>query len=297
MRKSFFALFLLSLSLFGVENYTVFLKQYHDNEGTLLLTLRQFTHHAQRYYLILNPQTLQTTIAQLDAQSLRPLDNNAKTSLFGKLLYQSTQLTDFGGIREATQHSTNNIFLTMDMCPSSKHGYEKEFLTQLTNRIGKIPIGIAITSVWIKTHEKEFNELSHNPLLNITWINHTHTHFYDPRLPNSQNFMRHVGTNLNEEILGLERTLIEKGEIPSVFFRFPGLIADQSLMRALREQYFLIPISSQAWVAKNEPIKKGSIILVHGNKNEHQGIVLLEKKFPYLLQKYHLKTLTEAFVP
>ena len=102
-------------------------------------------------------------------------------------------------------------------------------------------------------------------------------------------------TNLKKEILGLEKLLIEKGETPSIFFRFPGLVSNPSLMRALRETYFLIPLGADAWIAKNQTITEGSLILVHGNKNEPLGIKLLEKKLPQTVKKYHFSPIQEAF--
>lgn len=296
MLKSLFFLLLLSLSLFGVENYQVFIKQYQGEDGQLCLTLRQFTHDSKTFYLTLNTSTLQTHIEPLEVKRLMPISQQWQKSEFGKLLYNATKLSRFGGIREATNPLPHTIFLTMDMCPSQKSGYEEDFVHQLTQRFGKTPIAIAMTSAWLKAHEQEFDALANNPLLDITWINHTHTHFYDRNLPNEENFMRHEGTNVKEEILGLEQTLIEKGVTPSVFFRFPGLIADESLMKALRDTYFLIPISSHAWIAKNEAIEEGSILLIHGNKNEHQGITLLEHKLPSLASTFTFKPLREAFV-
>ena len=67
-------------------------------------------------------------------------------------------------------------------------------------------------------------------------------------------------------------------------------------MRELRETYFLIPLGANAWIAKNEPIQKGSIILIHGNKNEPQGIAMMEKKLPEVLKTYRFKPIQEAFV-
>lgn len=297
MRKLLFLLFLLSVPLCGVDNYKIFIKKFHADNGHLMMTLRQFNRDTKTFYLVLDTATLQTSIESLDAKQLEPFSNTQmQQSAFGKLLNKATSFAKFGGIREATQPSSHAIFLTIDMCPSQKNGYEKAFLNQLSQRVGKTPIAIAMSSVWLRRHEKEFEELANNPLLDITWINHTHTHFYDSHLPNEKNFMRHEGTNVQEEILGLEQTLIEKGVTPSIFFRFPGLIADASLMKALRDTYFLIPISTHAWIAKGEAIQTGSIILIHGNKNEHQGIVALEQKLPTLTSKFTFKPLREAFV-
>lgn len=74
-------------------------------------------------------------------------------------------------------------------------------------------------------------------------------------------------------------------------------MANEVLMKELRETYNLIPLGANAWIAKNEPIKEGSFILIHGNKNEPEGIALLEQKLPWLLKNYKLKPIHEAFVP
>jgi hypothetical protein len=109
--------------------------------------------------------------------------------------------------------------------------------------------------------------------------------------------MLHVNTDVAREILELEKTLLEKGITPSVFFRFPGLIADETLMKALRDVYFLIPLGADAWIAKHEEVREGSFILIHGNKNEPEGIVRLEQMLPKLLKRYTFKPIVEAFVP
>ena len=71
-----------------------------------------------------------------------------------------------------------------------------------------------------------------------------------------------------------EQLLLENGLIPSPFFRFPGLVADGTLLARLRE-LSLIPLGSNAWLAKGEQPEDGSVILVHGNGNEPRGIELL----------------------
>ena len=65
-----------------------------------------------------------------------------------------------------------------------------------------------------------------------------------------------------------EQILLECGQTLFVFFRFPGLISNPLLLK----KYGLIPLAADAWLAKNEPIRPGSVILVHGNGNEPLGI-------------------------
>jgi len=45
-------------------------------------------------------------------------------------------------------------------------------------------------------------------------------------------------------------------------------------------EYGLIPIGSDAWLAKGQAVHNGSIVLIHGNGNEPMGI----KDFMKLLQ-------------
>lgn len=59
--------------------------------------------------------------------------------------------------------------------------------------------------------------------------------------------------------------------MPSVFFRYPGLVTNKALLLKLNN-LGLIPLGSDAWLAKNQTPTTGSIILVHGNSNEHVGI-------------------------
>ncbi|WP_263832108.1 polysaccharide deacetylase family protein [Sulfurospirillum oryzae] len=298
MLRVILSLALCWLPLFAIEHiehYEVFVKQYQEN-NTFFLVSRRLKLSGVTFYLTTNTQTLQTKVLSLDASKLMPLDENFAKTPFAKQLSDATSLHVKGGATHATTQNDKAIYLTMDLCPSQKKGYESEFIEHLTKQNGKTPIAIAISSAWKEHHEKEFETLLHNPLLEITWVNHTHTHFYDRNLPDRENFMLHVNTNVKSEILGVEKKLLEVGITPSVFFRFPGLIADEKLMRELRETYFLIPLGANAWVAKNEPIKTGSFILIHGNKNEPQGIEMLEKKLPEVLKTYRFKPIQEAFV-
>ncbi len=299
MLRLIFSLLLCWLPLSAIEHikqYEIFTKQYQEND-TLFLVSRRFELAGVMFYLTTNTQTLQTKVLSLDASKLMPLDERFLQSPFAKQLNNATASYIKGGATHGVTSNDKAIYLTMDLCPSTKQGYESTFIEKLTKQNGKTPIAIALSSAWKEHHKKEFEALVKNPLLEITWVNHTHTHFYDPKLPERQNFLLHHNTDVKREILGLEKTLLEEGITPSVFFRFPGLIANEKLMRELRETYFLIPLGANAWIAKNEPIQKGSIILIHGNKNEPQGIAMMEKKLPEVLKTYRFKPIQEAFLP
>jgi len=296
MQKNVFLALIFSFSLHAIENYTLTSLQYNDGNESFIIT-RSFEDKGQTYYLSTQTHTLQTRIIQASSVTPKALNKDFEVSHFGKLLVHTTALHTSGGQTHAWVQTPKKVFLTMDMCPSRKSGYESDFIEKLTRINGKTPLAIAITSAWIAQHEKAFEALKSHPLLNITWVNHTHTHFYDKTLPNHENFMRHAKTDVAHEILGLEKDLIERGITPSIFFRFPGLIADETLMKALREEYFLIPLGSNAWIAKGEAVKAGSFILIHGNKNEPLGISMLEEMLPELRKRYTFAPIHEAFVP
>jgi hypothetical protein len=65
--------------------------------------------------------------------------------------------------------------------------------------------------------------------------------------------------------------MIEHGMLPSVFFRFPGLVSDENVFERVIS-HGLIPTGSDAWLAKGQQAASGSIVLVHGNGNEPAGV-------------------------
>ena len=81
----------------------------------------------------------------------------------------------------------------------------------------------------------------------------------------------HPMTRLESEVLDTEKVFLRLGILPSVFFRFPGLVSDVAGLATLR-RLGLIPLGAGAWLAKGEPAARGSVILVHGNGNEPRGI-------------------------
>ena len=97
-------------------------------------------------------------------------------------------------------------------------------------------------------------------------------------LPLEQTFLLTAGIDPAQELLALERKLLEHGIVPSPFVRFPGLVADARVIGTARK-LGLIPLGSDAWLAKGELPQDGSFILVHGNGNEPRGI---EKFLAYL---------------
>jgi len=92
--------------------------------------------------------------------------------------------------------------------------------------------------------------------------------------------------------------MLKNGLLPSVFFRFPGLVSDQQLVYRITD-FGLIPIGSDAWLAKGQKANAGSIVLIHANGNEPVGvddfIALLHKKAGAIAKKqWLLYDLTES---
>ncbi len=165
--------------------------------------------------------------------------------------------------------------LTVDMCPSRKSGMDKAFFLALQNGVKSFPVTISMTKKWALSHPKEFEQLKawdDKKDLNITWMNHGASHPYKADLPIEENFINLEGVDFKKEVLDNEAFLIQEGRIPSIFYRFAGLVSNERAFRCLVQDLGLIPIGSRAWLAKGEALREGSIVLVHGNKNEPLGI-------------------------
>ena len=127
--------------------------------------------------------------------------------------------------------------------------------------------------------------------IKITWVNHTYNHHYDPKAPLNENFILSPGTDINFEILGTEIALLQHGLLPSVFFRFPGLVSNNKAVTAVTD-FGIIPIGSDAWLAKGQQAANGSIVLIHGNGNEPLGV----KDFIKLLQTEKEKAMANQWL-
>jgi hypothetical protein len=237
------------------------------------------------HVLLVNPRTLTTTVATLASlrTSEAPLDQGQfRATPFAQALARYTAapflLQNHGMIK--ADHPVAGEFLTVDLCPSHKpfeRGMFEAVMALPQRREGPVPVAIAITGNWLEHHREELawlTEQAGKGKLAITWVNHSYSHPYEPRIPLERNFLLTRGIDFTREVLATEQLLLENGLVPAPFFRFPGLVADGTLLTKLRE-LSLIPLGSDAWLAKGEQPKEGSVILVHGNGNEPRGIELL----------------------
>lgn len=241
--------------------------------------VRSLLYNQEPSYIIFTPQLTTKIIKQQDL-ACTPIESNQFDQLLNSVYQPPFPLQNDGLISGNAQ---NGYFLTMDLCPSHRPGWDQEIISGIAKleqiKTPKlINIGIAISGEWIVHHPKTFNFLisENHKQINIIWINHTFSHPYFPQTPLPLNFMLAPKANLDQEILKWETLLLEHDQVISPFFRFPGLISNESLMAKLKT-YNLIPLGTQAWMAKGEIPKPGAIILLHGNENEPQGIKLFFK--------------------
>ena len=285
------ALLLFLLLISGI--YAKGIEEYRPISGCTTLNnreyklLRSFRFKENYYFLAVNPNTLQTLILDANSSVAVQCSQNFSTTRYSRLLYESSRAPYPLQNDGITEVSTGN-YLTIDLCPSSHKEYEERLFRALVSQPNRpIPVTLFITKRWVLRHFNAFTELKEwqkRGLIDITWGNHTAYHRYDKKSPLEHNFVLQTDENLVKDILDLEITLLNYGVLPSIFFRFPGLVSDKRSIEIVRV-LGLITIGSNSWLAKGQYPKEGSIILIHGNNNEPRGVDIFLK----LLQKGSLQ--------
>ena len=271
--------------LLSVNNYERWLGcAVFPARGDTSVVLRRFRLDSATRFLAVNPRTLSTEIVDSGSAEVAPASWSELQRRFGETPYlralakaggQGASLQDAGITR--FDSLGKGIDLTVDLCPSSKP-LDRVVFTNVANALGKeqqpAPVAIAVTGLWMREHPGDFTwlvGLANSNVLAITWINHTYHHYTNKLLPLRNNFMLAKGIAVDKEVLETEKALIMHGQVPSVFFRFPGLVSDSTLFSAITG-FGLIPIGSDAWLAKGQEPSAGSIVLIHANGNEPLGV-------------------------
>jgi peptidoglycan/xylan/chitin deacetylase (PgdA/CDA1 family) len=274
--KIFITILIFCTAIYAnITNYKP-IKACVELNSNLYYAIRSFDINNKLYYLVVNPDRIKTYIVNINktTQIKCPTTPN-----------NYTILRDFNNPKHPLQNDgittpKNGIFLTTDLCPSSKKGFERRLYESLIKNFkNPVPVTLFITKRWILKHRQEFIQLKtwqKEGKLDITWGNHTAKHIYHPKLPLKENFVLSKEENMQSDILELEKYLLKNGVVPSVFFRFPGLVSNKKVAKKVKE-LGLITIGSNAWLAKGQMPKNGSIILVHGNKNEPKGVDIFLK--------------------
>ena len=275
-------------------NYRSFTAELYTSDKRLaVIALRKFSQNDKEYYLAVDPKTLQTEIIPGDKYLLIKMP-------FREIRARNTNLNYFKAMHHAEKNSRvfqnagithipgrGAVYLTADLCPAGRP-LDRSLFTDLIREYGTyhkpVPLSLSVTGRWMEDHPCDLKwiiSLEKQKEISITWINHTNSHYYKKNLPLLKNFLLHEGSRIDDEILQLEARLIESGMLPSVFFRFPGLVSTKEVFLQVTD-FGLIPVGSDAWLMKNQQPASGSIILVHANGNEPGGVqrlrALVQKK-------------------
>jgi hypothetical protein len=298
----------------NLTNYEVFI-----GWGTSILNpkevivFRRFLKEGNLYYLTLSPQSLKTDMQRSDSFTVHSATWETLRSRYSATPYitalrQAERLSDTLQNAGFTRlHPTKDgIDLTIDLCPS-KLPLDRIVFTDLIQEVGgvekPIPIAVSVTGRWMERHAVDLlwlDSLVKTGNLSITWINHSYNHYTSKNAPLKTNFMLASGTNVKSEVLNTEIALLKKNIIPSIFFRFPGLVSDQKIYNEIL-YLGLIPVGSDAWLAKGQWPKNGSIVLIHANGNEPLGVkefikLLKSKRADVLSKRWELFDLRESLI-
>lgn len=251
------------------------------DEGSHLSVIRSLVIDGKPAKVVVDADSLQTSLVEatvLEASSTKDAFADAPYEKSLASLASGTKTLSHLG-PDAPRAAAEQFALTIDMCQSHKPWEKRLFdwLVSLSNQThAPIPIGIAMTGVWAKAHTAELDRLNAwqaEGKIAITWVNHSSTHPLHCKNTSCSEatFLTEPGTDMDEEVFGLERSLLARGMMPSTLFRFPGLVHNQERLKQL-SRLSLMPLDADGWIAKGEPIKDGAVVLVHGNGNEPAGI-------------------------
>lgn len=281
-----------------ITSYKAVFRPFSDSSGNILIATREFERGSSRLILTVNPDTFETAVME-EAESLgKPIGTSLDDTRFMKALsrYEGplTGPQDHG-LRNAP--TEQGVFITIDLCQSQKKlDYELFRFLEVYSKGEPAPVAVALSGKWLKKHAEGFRWLLEEQAakrLDITWVNHSYSHPYKGGILPEEDFLLLDKNKFEEEALMNESLMLESGIIPSPFFRFPGLIADEELLKRLKK-LALIPIGSGAWLAKGQTPNQGSVILVHGNGNEPAGVKALFKYLADHVYKIRLLPLKSA---
>jgi len=283
----------------NIVHYQVYYGWTKQNRQEWIIA-RRFENDGKTFFLMVNPQTLETKIEDSGNYSITPaflaqVNDHFKNTAYEKALRraekQSVNLQDAGVT--SGQPGERGITLTADLCPSHRP-LDRSIFTTIAGTFKKqkdpAPIALSITGVWMRQHPEDLEwlkKMQADSEIDVTWINHSFNHRVSETLPLKQNFLLEAGTDINYEVLETEKAMLKNGLVPSVFFRFPGLVSDQQLVYKITG-FGLIPIGTDAWLAKGQRVHPGSVVLIHANGNEPVGVEdfmkLLKLKAPEIAE-------------
>lgn len=274
------------------------------NNSKEVVVLRKLQRNNHTFYFVLSPQSLDTKIISADSIDVNSANWEKIRVQYASTPYitalqQSEKYNDT--IQDAGfkhfRSSQKGIDLTIDLCPSPRP-LDRIVFTEIIQEMvlveKPVPLAISITGRWINKHPKDLDWLDSLIKigdLSVVWINHSYNHYTSKNVPLKMNFLLAPGTDINAEVLNTEMDLLQRNIVPSIFFRFPGLVSDHNIYDKVLD-LGLIPVGCDAWLAKGQRPENGSIVLIHANGNEPLGV----KEFINLLKTKRAEVLSKHWV-
>lgn len=277
-----------------------------------LRALRAFTQDGRDQLLVVNTKTLKTSVRATNALACKVGRSN-KLTAYDKALEKYSAPTPVGfngwplesfanfGFKQFPVNCGGHarpMVLTADLCPSHKATDRAYLAAAATIHPVATPIVLAVSGQWMRTHTEDIAWIKQQKLA-ITFANHSDRHAYTRHVPYQQNFMtQETPAEFQQEIFEAEKTMLENGLVPSIFFRFPGLMSTRAQIAQLKD-LGLITLGTTAWLALDGSVNKpfsdyfrrngptgfasdqkaapGRVILTHANGNEFYGVVKAEE--------------------
>ena len=191
-----------SLSVFEAglpKNYSPVFFCFETKDGREFAVIRTFTEENKSMQMMIDTDTLTAYIKPM----VKTLGHQCGDSRYTKLLKLASS-PPYPLQNDGISSSISGIYLTTDLCPSSKKGYEHRLYRYIIENFpNPIPVTIFVTKRWIDKHPDSMRELEkYNADLNlsITWGNHTAYHHYHPNVPIRKNFVLSPDENLTKEL-------------------------------------------------------------------------------------------------
>jgi hypothetical protein len=254
-----------------------------------LLIRRRVAVDSQTYLLVTDcgPELQSYLVAEQELEDTSKSSSLDGTAWAKYLDWFRAQAADERGLRFGDRAKLReNVSVSVDLCWSLRP-FEADFfqsLPQLARQRGHaVHAAVFVSGRWLEQHPTEMEaliDLEQQPGVELVWGLHSWAH------PKSGGFMNDFSPEqVREDTLRLERSLLQWGIVPTVYYRFPGLIHDRQRLEAVL-RLDLFPIDCESWIALvggshpyANPVTDGSIILVHGNGNEPKGIQRLNDWF------------------
>ncbi|BAU56292.1 hypothetical protein MgSA37_04489 [Mucilaginibacter gotjawali] len=133
------------------------------------MIIRQFENEGKNYFLLVNPQTLETRIDEPSFYKVKPLTLSEARDFFRNSPY-------IKAIKKAERHSVNTqdagiengmpkqtgISLTADLCPSHRP-LDKRIFTEIISEFQKVeypvPVALSVSGIWMKQHQQDLEWL------------------------------------------------------------------------------------------------------------------------------------------